>query len=315
MADLEDGVAAIATATGAGAVNGVLASHLRAGDHVIGQCSPYGGNLARFRALERRGVRVTYVSGRSRREVADAVRPDTQLLFLETIAGPMADVCDLPAMTALAREIGLLTVVDNTFASPALCRPLCHGADIVVHTSTAYFGGHTDVTGGFAVFADEQRRRNVRDRVLAVRETADPFAAWLTLRGLRTLPLRMRQHCENAGVLARRLAAHPAVAAVHWPGMPGHPSHQVASRLLGGYGGLLAFDIAGGRDAARQFMDRVTLAQQGTALGGVETVVHHPPSTVLRAVGAGEGTVRVSVGIENPNHLWSDFAHALPSPW
>ncbi|MDQ8701731.1 PLP-dependent transferase [Streptomyces sp. LHD-70] len=316
MADLEDGAAALATATGAAALDSVLACHLRPGEHVIAHCSPYGGSLARFRALERtRGVRITYVSGRSPGEVAGAIRPTTRMLYLETLAGPLGDVCDLPAMTGLAREAGLITVVDNTFASPMLCRPLHHGADIVLHSSTAYIGGHTDVTGGILVFADERQHRRVRDRVLALGETADPFTGWLTLRGLRTLPLRMRRHCENAGALARRLAAHPAVAAVHWPGLPGHPSHRVATRLLGDYGGLLAFDIARGRDAARQFTDRVTLAQPSTALGGMETLVHHPTSSVLRAVGASEGTVRVSVGIENPGHLWSDFVQALPSPW
>ncbi|CAL9542144.1 Cystathionine beta-lyase [Streptomyces sp. enrichment culture] len=316
MADLEDGAAALATATGAAALDGVLACRLRPGDHAIAQCSPYGGSLARFRALERsRGVSVTYVSGRSAEEVARAIRPTTRLLYVETLAGPLADVCDLPAMTGLARKAGLMTVVDNTFASPVLCRPLQHGADVVIHSTTAYIGGHTDMTGGIAVFADERQHRRVRDRVRALRQGGDPFTGWLTLRGLRTLPLRMRQHCENAGTLARRLAAHPAVAAVHWPGLPGHPGHRVAARLLGDFGGLLAFGIAGGRDAARQFVERVTLAQSSTALGGMETLVHHPDSSVLRAVGAGEGTVRVSVGIENPDHLWSDFVHALPSPW
>ncbi|MGW1148510.1 trans-sulfuration enzyme family protein [Streptomyces sp. NPDC002454] len=316
LADLEDGVAALATTTGAAALDGVLACHLRPGDHAVAQCSPYGGGRARFRALERtRGVRISYVSGRSTREVAEAIRPTTRLLYLETLASPSADVCDLSAMTSLARGAGLTTVVDNTFASPVLCRPLHHGADVVLHLTTAYISGHTDITGGVAVFADEQRHHRVRGRIRALGEEADPFTGWLTLRGLRTLSLRMRQHCQNAGALALRLAAHPAVVAVHWPGLPDHPSHRVASRLLTDHGGLLAFEVDGGHEAARRFVDRVTLAQSSTALGGMETLVHHPEGSVLRAVGAGEGTVRVSVGIEDLDHIWSDFVHALPSPW
>ncbi|WP_331766379.1 aminotransferase class I/II-fold pyridoxal phosphate-dependent enzyme [Embleya sp. NBC_00896] len=322
MAALEGGVAALATSSGMGAITAVLTTHLASGDHVVAQRRLYGGTFAMLRDLEQRyGVQVTYVSGDDPAEVAAAVRPNTRLLYLETIANPMTQVCDIPAMTAVARAHGILTVVDNTFATPVLCRPLAHGADIVVHSTTKYVGGHSDVVGGIAVFADPAGHRAVWDRIVESGVNPDPFAAWLTLRGLRTLPLRMRRHCEVAAVVAGRLAEHPAVSAVYWPGLPDHPRRDVVDRVLDGPGGMLAFDLAGGRAAADAFVHGVRLALLAASLGGLETLVVHPAGTShrqldaeqLRAVGIGEGTVRVSVGIEDPEDIWADFAQALPA--
>jgi methionine-gamma-lyase len=210
-------------------------------------------------------------------------------------------------------------VVDNTFATPLLCRPIEHGADIVIHSATKYLGGHDDVTLGLVVCAREDMHHVLWKNAVDLGVAADPFAAWLTIRGLKTLSLRMARHCQNAAYLAQRLAAHPAVTVVHWPGLPSHPDHEVAGRLLSGYGGMLAFDLAGGREAGLAFVSAVRLAALAPSLGGTETLVLHPASTShrqmdaagLRKAGIGEGSIRVSVGLEHPDDLWADFGQAL----
>ncbi|WP_214416349.1 trans-sulfuration enzyme family protein [Sphaerisporangium fuscum] len=320
VAGLEGGVAAVATASGMGAISAVLLGLLGAGDHLIAQKALYGGTAALVNDLTRRfGVSVTYVPEADPDAVRQAVRPETKMLYLETIANPMTQVADLPGMCAAAREAGVVTVVDNTFASPVLCRPLEHGADIVVHSMTKFLSGHSDLLGGIAVFADDAMYRKIWSFAGELGATFDPFAAWLTLRGLQTLPLRMARHCDNTRVLATRLAEHPAVAAVHWPGLPGHPSYELAAGLLPGFGAVFSFDLVGGRAAGEKFMSSVRLALLAPSLGGVETLILHPATTSHRSLtaeelarsGIGEGTVRVAVGIEHPDDLWADFEQAL----
>jgi len=319
-ASLEGGEAALATSSGMGAINAVLLSSLRPGDHVIAQQCLYGGTFAVFTALAARyGIDVSYVSGRDAAEVTAAASPRSRLLFLETIANPTIAVSDLPALIAGGHQAGLTCVVDNTFATPVLCRPIEHGADIVIHSATKYLGGHDDVTLGLVISARGQAHRALWRHAVDLGVAADPFAAWLTLRGLKTLPLRMERHCANAAHLARRLAAHPAVTRVHWPGLPDHPDHGTARRILAGFGGMVAFDLAGGREAGLSFVTGLRLAALATSLGGAETLVLHPASTshrqmdaaTLRASGIGEGSVRVSVGLEHPDDLWADFEQAL----
>ncbi|MFJ4184833.1 trans-sulfuration enzyme family protein [Kitasatospora sp. NPDC089509] len=324
VADLEGGAAALATASGMGAINTVLLALLRSGDHVIAQRSLYGGTFAMLADLaERWGVELTHVGGDDPDEVAAALRPNTRLLHLETVSNPTTRVTDLPGLIAVAKRAGVLSVVDNTFATPLLCRPIEHGADVVVHSATKYLGGHSDVLAGIAVFADAELHRTVWHYATELGASADPFAAWLTLRGLQTLALRVRRHCDTALDLATRLSAHPAVTAVHYPGLPSHPDHELARRLLpAGHGGVLAFDLAGGREAARAFTGAVRLASLAPSLGGVHTLVLHPASTShrqlsdeeLAAAGIGPGTVRVSVGIEHPEDLWVDLEQALAKP-
>ncbi|MFF2806306.1 trans-sulfuration enzyme family protein [Streptomyces sp. NPDC058000] len=320
LAGLEGGVSALAFASGMGAISGVLLALLRPGDHVVAQRCLYGGTYAVLSDLAARyGIAVDYVDGADEAEFAALVRPTTRVLFLETIGNPVGQVPDLPGLLAAARAHGVLGVVDNSLASPVLCRPIEHGADIVVHSTTKYLAGHSDVLGGVAVFADDRLRHEIWPRTVEFGATADPFAAWLTLRGLPTLPLRIAQHCANAAALAGRLAAHPAVAAVHWPWLPGHPSCDRARALLSGGGGMVAFDLAGGRAAGRAFVARVRLARLALSLGGVETLVTHPASTshreldeeALAAACIGPGTVRLSVGIEDAEDLWADLAQAL----
>lgn len=320
VAGLEGGAAAVATGSGMGAINTVLLGLLKPGDHLIAQQALYGGTAAMLDELVTRfGVEVSHVPEHDPAALRAAVRPTTKLVYLETIANPMGRVADLPAMCAVAREAGLVTVVDNTFATPLLCRPIEHGADVVVHSVTKYLSGHTDVVGGMAVFAGEELYEKVWRFAVELGASADPFAAWLTLRGLQTLPLRMERHCANARLLATRLAEHPAVTAVHWPGLPSHPSYELAGKLLSGFGGVFAFDLAGGRAAGERFMRSVRLALLAPSLGGVETLILHPATTSHRTLsaeelaghGIGAGTVRVAVGIEHPEDLWADFEQAL----
>ncbi|UOB15520.1 aminotransferase class I/II-fold pyridoxal phosphate-dependent enzyme [Streptomyces sp. HP-A2021] len=320
LAALEGGAAAIAFASGMGAISGVLLSLLRPGDHVVAQRCLYGGTYAVLSDLAARyGVEVEYVRGDDPAEFERLVRPTTRVLHLETIANPTGQVPDLPGLSAAARRHGVVSVVDNSLASPVLCRPMEHGADVVVHSTTKYLAGHSDVLGGVAVFADVELRDRVWPRTVELGACADPFAAWLTLRGLPSLPLRMRQHCAGARLLAGRLAEHEQVTAVHWPWLPGHPSYDLARKVLSGGGGMVSFELAGGRAAGRAFIERVRLARLALSLGGVETLVAHPASTshrelgeeALAAAGIGAGTVRMSVGIEHPDDLWRDIEQAL----
>ncbi|MFZ3495912.1 trans-sulfuration enzyme family protein [Streptomyces sp. 5.8] len=320
LAGLEGGASAIAFASGMGAISGVLLALLRPGDHVIAQRCLYGGTYAALTDLaDRYGVDVTYISGDEVAEFEAAAGGRTRLLLLETIANPTGQVADLPGLLAEARRRSIITVVDNSLASPVLCRPIGLGADIVLHSTTKYLGGHSDVLGGVAVFADDGLRQEIWPRTVELGASVDPFAAWLTLRGIPTLPLRMREHCANAELLAARLAAHPAVGAVHWPWLTSHPSYATARKVLSGGGGLLSFDLAGGREAGRVFVEGVRVARLALSLGGVETLVTHPASTshrelgeeALAAAGIGAGLVRMSVGIEDPGDLWRDTEQAL----
>ncbi|MFF5243171.1 trans-sulfuration enzyme family protein [Streptosporangium sp. NPDC000095] len=320
VAGLEGGVGAVATGSGMGAINSVLLGLLKPGDHLIAQKALYGGTAGMINDLVGRfQIEVSYVPEDDPAALRAAVRPETRLVYLETIANPVTQVADLPGMCAAAREAGLISVVDNTFASPILCRPIEHGADIVVHSTTKYLSGHTDVLGGIAVFASDELYRKVWAFNVKLGASADPFAAWLTLRGIQTLPLRMERHCSNARELATRLNAHPAVSVVHWPGLPSHPSHELAAKLLPDFGGVFSFDLVGGREAGERFMSSVKLALLAPSLGGVETLILHPATTShhtlaaeeLARHGVGEGTVRVAVGIEHVEDLWADFEQAL----
>ncbi|MFF5975103.1 trans-sulfuration enzyme family protein [Streptomyces sp. NPDC012769] len=321
VARLEGGADALSYASGMGAINSVLLGLLSTGGHVIAQRCLYGGTYALLTDLAARwGVEVTYVSGTDADEVRAALRPETRLLHLETIANPTTRVSDLPALIAAAHEAGVPSVVDNTFASPLLCRPIEYGADVVVHSATKYLAGHADVLGGVAVFKDAELHRRIRHHAVEQGAVTDPFAAWLTLRGLQTLPLRIERQSASAAELAGRLAAHPAVAAVRHPALPGHPDHEVAARLLPrGGGGVVSLDLAGGREAGRVFVEAVRVASLSVSLGDVKTLVMHPASTshrqldeqALEAAGIAPGTVRLSVGIEHVEDLWEDLEQAL----
>ncbi|WP_346776773.1 aminotransferase class I/II-fold pyridoxal phosphate-dependent enzyme [Streptomyces sp. HNM0574] len=321
ITSLEGAEASMATASGMGAIHTVLHTVLSSGDHVIAQKHLYGGTFALLKDLAARfGIETTYIDAQDPAEVAAAVRPTTKVLYLETLSNPTAQVTDLPAFFAAGKEAGLTGIVDNTFATPLGCRPIELGADVVVHSTTKFLSGHADVLGGVAAFADAGLHREVWTRLLETGAVADPFAAWLTLRGMGTLGLRMTRHHENADALARFLSQHPGVEKVHWPGLAEHPGHEIAKRMLPhGYGGLFAIDVAGGRKEALEFTRRLRLADRAVSLGGHKTLVQQPATSShrsmdadgLRAIGITEGTVRIAVGLEHIDDLRADFAQAL----
>lgn len=322
LADLEGGCDGLATGSGMAAIATVLLAMLQTGDHVIAQSSLYGGTYSLLHDLaDRWGLGLTHVSGEDPEQVRAALRPRTRMLYLETITNPVTQVADLPALAAVAREAGVLVVVvDNTFATPVLCRPLEHGADVVIHSATKYIGGHSDVLAGAVVCADREVHHRIWSRLLLLGGTLDPTTAWMCTRGLATLHMRVMRQSENALFLARRLAEHPAVERVHYPGLASHPQHAIARRLLdGGFGGLLSVDLVGGRDAGQAFAESLQLVEPAVSLGGTKTLVMHPASTshrgldadALAAAGIGAGTVRIAVGVEHPDDLWSDLEQAL----
>jgi len=320
VADLEGAVEGLATASGMGAIATVLLSLAGTGDHVVAQRDLYGGSHSLLaHTAPRFGIEVDFVDAGDPDAVRAALRPATRAIYAETIANPTMTVADLPALAGAGAAAGIPLVVDNTVASPYLCRPLEHGADIVVHSATKYLGGHSDVVGGLALFADPERHAAAWRTMIELGASPDPFAAWLVLRGVKTLPLRMRAHGANARRLAELLDAHPKVARVYWPGLPGHPTARLAGELLDGDPGLLSFDLEGGRAAGRRFIEATRVAKLAASLGSVETLVSHPASTThrqfapdaLAAAGIGEGMVRVSVGLEDGADLAEDFTRAL----
>lgn len=320
VADLEGAAEATATASGMGAIASVLLSLAAAGDHLLLQRDLYGGTFSLATTVAARlGIDTSFVDATDPIAVKAALRPATRALYVETIANPTMTVADLPAMAEVASEAGVPLVVDNTVASPYLCRPIEHGASVVVHSATKYLGGHSDVIGGVAVFADLQLHRRAWETMLDIGASADPFAAWLLLRGIKTLPLRMERHTANAGQVAALLDNHPKVERVYWPGLVDHPTHDVAERVLDGFGGMLSFDLRGGRPAGRRFIEATRVAHLAPSLGGPETLVSHPASTThrqldagaLAAAGIGEGMVRMSVGLEDAADLLEDLTAAL----
>jgi O-acetylhomoserine/O-acetylserine sulfhydrylase-like pyridoxal-dependent enzyme len=320
VANLEGAAEGLATASGMGAIATVLLSLAGAGDHVVAQRELYGGTHSLLaHTAPRFGIEVDFVDAGGPDAVRAALRPTTRAIYAETVANPTLTVADLPALAEVAAAAGVPLVVDNTVASPFLCRPVEHGAAVVVHSATKYLGGHSDVVGGLALFAEPERHDAAWRAMIELGASPDPFAAWLVLRGVKTLPLRMRAHGANARRLAELLDAHPKVARVHWPGLPSHPTAPLAAKLLDGDPGMLSFDLEGGRVAGRRFIEATRVAKLAASLGSTETLVSHPASTThrqfspeaLAAAGIGEGMVRVSVGLEDGADLAEDFTQAL----
>lgn len=315
---------AVAFASGMAAVHAALLSAgVRAGTTVVAAADLYGATYALLEglmaALE---VRTRFVDITDLDEVAQAIHAERPVALLcETISNPLMKVADVPALAGLARESGAALIVDNTFASPYLFQPLAHGADYVVHSATKYLAGHGDVMAG-VVTCSEERARDLRERQKLLGANLGPQEAWLALRGLKTLPLRMRQHCANALAVAQWLEEQPSIARVHYPGLPSHPQHAVARRLLGerGFGGMLSFDL---RDAGQAevfaFMEALELVLPATTLGDVYSLTLYPAHSshrqlspeVRAALGIGEGLVRLSVGIEQAEDIVADLAQAL----
>lgn len=314
LATLEGGAAALVYATGMAAMNAMLES-VPAGSHILIPAECYGGlrSLA-TEFLPGRGVRASIVNTSDLSAVENAFRENTRLLWIETPSNPLLAVTDIRAAVALAKSRGCLLVCDNTFATPLLQQPLALGADIVMHSTTKYFGGHSDVMGGSLVFA----RRDETFEALAHRRhitgaTMAPFNAWLTLRGCRSLPARLAWHCRNAGVLATALEAHPAVSGVNYPGLSSHPGHAIARSQMSDFGGMLSFTLRGGREAALQVAGALKLIVNATSLGGCESLIEHRASVEGPNPSSPQNLLRLSVGLEYADDLLADLTQALDS--
>ena len=315
---LEGGEAALLTSSGMGAVFAAVMSAVSAGDHVVAQRSLYAGVETLMKELARFGVAVTYVDQTRPEDFAAAVRPETRLIYVETPTNPLMALTDLAAVAELGRARGVTTIVDNTFATPVNQRPLALGLDLVVHSATKYLGGHHDITAGCLVGAREHVERAWRFSLMAG-ATMSPFDAWLLLRGVRTLGLRVERHNANALALARFLEGHPRVERVYYPGLASHPQHELARRQMRGFTGMLSFELRGSYEEAERVIASLRLATYAASLGGYETLVVHPAAMwglQLSAeqkdeMGVSPGLIRVSAGLEDEADLLADFRQAL----
>ncbi|RMG95573.1 MAG: cystathionine gamma-synthase [Chloroflexi bacterium] len=316
LAALEGGKYALAFASGMAAIDTLLRL-LGAGDHVVCGNDVYGGTFRLFdKVLQKYGVAFSFVDTTDVTAVREAMRPNTKLVWLETPTNPMLRISDITALADVAHEAGAWLGVDNTFASPVLQRPLSLGADFVVHSTTKYIGGHSDVVGGAIVLNDTAVYEQLKFLQNAVGAVPGPMDCFLTLRGIKTLALRMRQHCQNAMQIAQFLADHPAVAEVIYPGLESHPQHELARRQMKAPGGMISFILHGGEAAARVVARETKLFTLAESLGGVESLIELPAPMTHASVAdsplaVDPGLVRISVGIENVQDLIADLRQAL----
>jgi len=321
VAGLEGGSRGFAFASGM-AATATLLELLDSGDHVIAMDDLYGGSFRLFERVRRRsaGLDFSFVDLTDPAAFEAAITPKTRLAWIETPTNPLLKIVDIAAISAIARRHGLIVVVDNTFASPILQRPLEHGADIVMHSATKYLNGHSDMVGGMAVVGDNA---DLAERLAFLQNSAGavqgPFDSFLALRGLKTLHLRMKAHCDNAQAIAEFLQGHDAVEDVIYPGLPSHPQHALAKRQMDGFGGIVSVRIKGGFEAARRFCERTELFTLAESLGGVESLVNHPavmthasvPVENRARLGITDSLVRLSVGVEAVADLVDDLEAAL----
>ncbi|GLW26358.1 cystathionine gamma-synthase [Microbispora triticiradicis] len=317
LAAVEGGVRGLAFASGLAAEDTLLRAVCKPGDHVVIPDDAYGGTYRLFaRVLEEWGVTFDPVPLGDVDAVRAAVQPRTRAIWVETPTNPLLNVADIAALANVAHDAGALLVVDNTFASPYLQQPLGLGADVVVHSTTKYVGGHSDVVGGALVTRSADLGERLAYHQNAMGAVAGPFDAWLTLRGLKTLGIRMDRHCDNAERVADLLLSHPKVVQVLYPGLPEHPGHEVAAKQMRRFGGMVSFRVEGGEEAAVAVCDRARLFTLGESLGGVESLIEHP-GRMTHASAAGSplevpaDLVRLSVGIESIDDLLADLSQAL----
>lgn len=321
VADLEGGVRGFAFASGL-AATATLLDLLESGSHVIASDDLYGGSYRLFTRVREKsaGLRFSYVDMRDPANIEAALKPATRLIWVETPTNPMLRLADLRAIAAIARRHKILSCADNTFASPYLQRPLELGFDLVMHSATKYLNGHSDMVGGMLVCKDAALGKKLAFLQNAVGAVAGPFDAFLALRGVKTLALRMQKHCENAQRLAAYLEKHPKVARVHYPGLRSHPQHALAKKQMkNGFGGMISFELKGRLRDARRFLERCRIFTLAESLGGVESLVNHPaimthasvPEETRRRLGIGDTLCRLSVGIEDFADLKADLEQAL----
>ncbi|HEB97142.1 MAG TPA: methionine gamma-lyase [Sedimenticola thiotaurini] len=321
LAGLEGGEAALATASGMGAITALVWTLVEAGDEILADKTIYGCTYAYLtEGLGRFGVKVRFVDMTRPKRVKQAIGPRTRLLFLESPTNPNMRIVDIRKVCRIAHRAGARVIVDNTYATPYLQRPIELGADFVVHSMTKYLGGHGDLIAGAVIGPAEEL---MQVRVIGIKDmtgaVVSPFDAYLTIRGIKTLAIRMQRHCRTARRLAQRIERHPAVARVHYPGLKSHPQHRLAKRQMRDFGGMIGFELKGGYDAGVRFMDSLRLALRAVSLGDAETLVQHPasmthityPPEERAKHDISEGLVRISVGLEDSKDLWHDIRQAL----
>jgi len=321
VASLEGGAAGFAFASGMAASATVL-ELLDAGSHIVAMHDLYGGSYRLLENVRKRsaGHRVSFVDLSNPATLTGAIRPDTRLVWVETPTNPLLKLVDLSAVAALARRHRLLAVCDNTFATPFIQRPLEHGFDIVVHSTTKYLNGHSDAIGGAAIVRDPELGERIAYLQNAVGGVPGPFDAFLTLRGIKTLALRMERHCSNALAIAQFLEQHPEVERVYYPGLASHPQHALArAQMAGGFGGIVTAVVRGGLERARRTLERCRLFALAESLGGVESLIEHPgimthsslPAATRASLGISDGLIRLSVGVEDVEDLIAELRQAL----
>ena len=320
LAELEGGFGGIATSSGMAAVNTVYGAMLAQGDHVVSSAAVYGPSRVVLETYYKKyGVESTFVNTANIEEVKNAIRPETKLLYIETPANPTMEITDLEACCKLAHQHGITVAVDNTFCSPYLQRPIEMGADIVLHSLTKFINGHADIVGGVVVSKDEALYKKLRPIMVTLGFNMDPHQAYLVIRGVKTLSIRIDRAQESAMKLAAYLENHPKVAWVKYPGLASHPQHELAKRQMDGFGSMISFELKGGLEAGRVMMNNVQMAILVVSLGGVETVIPYPASLTHSKVsaegklkaGITDGLVRYSVGIEDVDDLMADLEQAL----
>jgi len=318
IAQLEEGKAGFAFATGMAAEATVM-HLLKAGDHVISGDDVYGGTYRLFQnVMCDFGLEFTFLRMDSRRTIEEAIKPNTKMLWLETPSNPLLNIVDVEMVVDIAKKRNILTVMDNTFATPYFLRPIEYGVDLVVHSTTKYLNGHCDVVGGVVVTTTDELTERVQFLLNAMGTCASPFDCWLVLRGIETLPVRMKQHEQNAIAVANYLAGHPGVKRVFYPGLESHPGHEIAKRQMRGFGGVVSFELKGGTERVNTFLKRTKVFSLAESLGGVFSLVDHPatmthasmPKEHREKVGITEELIRLSVGLENIDDLIDDLRQA-----
>ncbi len=320
VTNLEGGVAGFAFASGLAAASTVL-DLLNSGSHIIAMDDLYGGSYRLFEQVRRRsaGLQFSFIDLNDAKALKAALQPNTRVIWAETPTNPMLKLVDLDQIAAFAKQHGLILVTDNTFCSPMLQRPLEHGADLVLHSATKYLNGHSDIVGGIVVAGNDALAEQLGFLQNSVGAIAGPFDAFLAMRGLKTLHLRMRAHCENAMYLANWLNQHPAIEQVIYPGLTSHPQHALAKRQMDGYGGIITIEVKGGLKKARRMLERCKLFGLAESLGGVESLIEHPaimthasvPKANRKRLGISDGLVRLSVGVEDVGDLQDELGNAL----
>jgi cystathionine gamma-synthase/cystathionine gamma-lyase len=319
LAALEGGTRGFAFASGCAAATTLLHA-LKPGDHVISGDDVYGGTFRLFdKVMKPFGLESSFVDLTDLSKLEAAFRPATRFVWFETPTNPTLKLADISAIAAIAKTRGVRVVVDNTFASPVLQRPLALGADVVLHSTTKYINGHSDVVGGALITSDAELCERIPFLQNAIGAVPSPMDCYLVMRGLKTLPVRMRAHVAGADELAKRLATHPSVRRVHYPGLPSHPQYELAKRQMSGPGGMISIELACDLEGSRRFLQACRIFALAESLGGVESLAEHPalmthasiPATNRQALGISDSLVRLSVGIENVEDLWCDLETAL----